>query len=363
MKAVVVRDFNTFSVEEVDLAPPQANEVRVKIVAAGVCHSDLSIINGTIPAQFPILVGHEGAGIVEEIGDGVTNVKPGDHVILSFVPFCQECVFCKKGQPYLCLEANKVNLGRQLDGTSRVTQNGEELGCMNALGCMAEYAVVPSISLVPIDHDIDLKVGALVGCGVTTGVGAALNTADVQPGSTVAVLGCGGVGLSVVQGARIAGAKTIIAIDKSPEKLEMAKGFGATDGILADDDTVPNVKKLTDRLGVDYAFEVIGIPAVMELAYTITRNGGKTIMVGLGNPKERLSFNALTFSLKAKEVCGCMYGSSNPPVDFPRMLSFYKEGKLDLEGMITNTYTIDEAPAAFEALIKGENARGVITFE
>lgn len=362
IKAAVVTELNKLEVLDVELAGPKAGEVLVKMVATGVCHSDLSHINGTIPAMFPFVIGHEGAGTVEEVGEGVTNVAPGDHVVLTFVPHCGECFFCKKGQPFLCKAANVLNTGKQLDGTSRVTMNGSEVQVMNGLGCMAEYCVTPSISLVKIEKDIPLQVGALVGCGVTTGVGAALNTAKVEPGSSVAVLGCGGVGLSVVQGARVAGATMIIAIDKSPEKLEMAKGFGATHGVLADDGTVGAIKGLTGGVGVDYAFEVIGIPQVMELAYVITRNGGTTVMVGLGGSKERISFNAMTFALKSKNVCGCMYGSSDPMVDFPRMLKLYQDGQLDLDGMISKTYSINEANEAFDDLEKGGNARGVIAY-
>jgi len=362
MKAVVVSDTDTFSVEEVELAAPKAGEVKVKMVAAGVCHSDLSVINGTIPAKFPFIIGHEGAGIVDEVGDGVTNVKPGDHVILSFVPFCQDCYFCDNGQPYLCEAANKVNMGCQLDGTTRTTKGGEDVQVMNGLGCMAESVVCPSISVVPIDDDIPMEIGALVGCGVTTGVGAALNAAKVQPGTSVAVIGCGGVGLSTIQGAKVAGAKTIIAIDLSPEKLELAKSFGATHGLIADDDLFGNVKGLTEGRGVDYGFEVIGFSKTMELAYNMTRNGGVTTLVGIGKHKDRMSFSALAFPVKAKKLCGCMYGDSNPPEDFPRMLDLYKKGELELDKMITKTYNIDEAPEAFRALEAGENARGVILF-
>lgn len=363
MKAAIVHEVGQLKIEDVELAPPQANEVKVKMVATGVCHSDLSIINGTIPAQFPFLIGHEGAGIVEEIGEGVTNVQPGDHVVLSFVPNCRECYYCMRGQGYLCEKVAATNFGKQLDGTSRVTLNGDEVGAMSGLGCMAPYIVCPSISVVPISKDISLQAAALVGCAVTTGVGAALNTAEVSPGSSVAVIGCGGVGISVIQGARVAGAERIIAIDLDPGKLEMAKQFGATHTLPADDTTVKGVKKLTEGRGVDYAFEAIGIAKVMELAYTITRSGGTTTMVGVGKPTDRVGFNALTLSLKAKKICGCMYGSANVHVDFPRMLGLYQAGKLDLDGMITKTYSLDEAPQAFDDMESGANARGVIVYE
>ncbi len=363
MKAVVIPDRNTITVQEVELAAPKAGEVKVKMAAVGVCHSDLSVINGTIPAPTPLVVGHEGAGVVEEVGDGVTNVKPGDHVVLSFVPFCKICYFCKRGQPFLCEAAGPLNMARQMDGTSRVTLNGEEIGAMCGLGCMAPYAVVPDISIVPIDKTISLQAAALVGCGVTTGVGAALNTAKVEADSNVAVFGCGGVGISAIQGARVAGAKRIIAIDLDPAKLDMAKKFGATDGLVADDDVVKSIRALTDGKGVDYAFEAIGVGSVMETASAATRAGGTTVLVGIGRRKDSMTLNAFSFPLMAKTVCGCMYGSANPPEDFPRMLALYQEGKLDLDNMITKTYTIDEAVQAFEDLELGKNARGVIVFD
>lgn len=363
MKAVVIPEPNQITVQDVELAPPSTGEVKVRMAAVGVCHSDLSVINGTIPAPYPLVVGHEGAGVVEDVGERVTNVKKGDHVVLSFVPFCRECFFCMRGQPFLCEKAGPLNNARQLDGTSRVSMNGTEVGAMCGLGCMAPFAVVPSISVVPIDASIPMRVAALVGCGVTTGVCAALNTAHVRPGSSVAVFGCGGVGISVIQGARVAGAERIIAVDLSADKLEMAKRFGATHVVDAGGEVIPAIKKLTAGKGVDYAFEAIGIAKVMELACAATRAGGTTVLVGIGKREERVSFSSLSFPLTAKTVCGCMYGSANPPLDFPRMLALYQAGKLDLDNMITKTYSIDQAPQAFDDLEHGRNARGVILFE
>ena len=362
IKAAVVTELDKLEVKEVELSGPQAGEVLVKMAATGVCHSDLSHINGTIPAQFPFIIGHEGAGIVEEVGEGVTKVAPGDHVILSFVPKCGECFFCLNGQPYLCKQANAVNTGRQLDGTSRITLDGQAVQAMNALGCMAEYCVCPDISVVKIEKDVPLTIGALIGCGVTTGVGAALNAAQIKPGSTVAVVGCGGVGLSVIQGAKIAGAGTIIGIDLNEDKLEMAKKFGATDVLVSDDNTVKAVKGLTGGLGADYAFEVIGNAKVMELTYALTRNGGDTIIVGLGRAKDMMSFSALAFPVRAKNLCGCMYGNSDPERDFPRMIELYQNGELNLDAMVSKIYTIDQAVQAFEDLEAGGNARGVIEY-
>jgi S-(hydroxymethyl)glutathione dehydrogenase/alcohol dehydrogenase len=232
-----------------------------------------------------------------------------------------------------------------------------------SLGNMAQEIVCPAMNVVPIPNDIPLSVAALIGCGVTTGVGAAINTAKVSPGSTVAVFGCGGVGLATIQGARIAGASRIFAIDVSSEKLAMAKRFGATDGLVASDTIVKELMTETQGIGVDYAFEVIGKPAVVEAALGATRRGGMTIAVGVGKLSETITLNALGFPLSGKMLTGCMFGSANPQHDFPKLLSLYRAGKLDLEGMVTRTYTLAEAPEAFADLEKGVNARGVIVFD
>jgi S-(hydroxymethyl)glutathione dehydrogenase / alcohol dehydrogenase len=331
------------------------------MAACGVCHSDLSVINGTIPMPLPCVLGHEGAGVVEEVGPGVTHVKAGDHVIMSFVPNCGRCFFCLNGQANLCTALPPG--GMQLDGTSRLRLGDRQLAAMTALGNMAEEVVCPGISVVPIDRDVPLRTAALVGCGVTTGVGAAIKTAKVTPGSTVAVFGCGGVGLSVIQGARLAGADRIIAVDLAPNKLELAARFGATDLVSAGaGDPVAQIRELTHGLGVDYAFEVIGVPKVVQQAYEATRRGGTLTVVGVGKLTEQISFNALLLPLQGKTIKGSMYGDVNPRVDFPKLLDLDRRGKLDLGGLVTQTYAIDQAPQAFADLEAGRNARGVITF-
>ncbi len=358
MKAVVAHELNKISVEDVTLDGPKAQEVRIRMAAVGVCHSDLSVINGTIPQPFPIVLGHEGAGVIEEVGEGVTHVEPGDHVIMSFVPNCGRCFHCVRGEAFLCAVPRG---GKMLDGTARLKLGGTELAAMCSLGNMAEEVVCPSINVVKISKKVPLRAAALVGCGVTTGVGAALNTAKVEPGSTVAVFGCGGVGIATIQGARIAGAARIFAVDLSDEKLELAKQFGATD-LLKADEAQAKIMEATRR-GVDYAFEAIGNAAVVEAAMNVTRRGGTTVAVGVGKFTDNVKVNALAFPLSGKTLCGCMFGSANPAHDFPRLLELYRGGKLDLEGMVTKTYTIDEAQAAFDDLEKGVNARGVISFE
>ena len=361
MKAVVAHELNDFSVVDVDLAAPKPGEVRVKMRATGICHSDLSIINGTIPSPFPTVLGHEGAGVVDAVGEGVTNVAPGDHVVLSFIPQCGECYHCVHDEPYLCTIGKQD--GNLLDGTTRVSRDGKPVSVMSFLGNMAEYAVVPSVCLVAIDKDIDFKAAALVGCGVTTGVGAAIRTAEVKPGSTVAVFGCGGVGLSVIQGARIAGAKQIIAVDLSAEKMEMARTFGATHTVTPGGHAVREIMGMTGGIGVDYAFEVIGLPATIENCIKAARRGGKAVLVGVGRMEDRFSVNSLILPLTSKSIVGCMYGSVNFKTDFQMYLDLYRGGKLDLDGMVSKTYTIDEAPQAFADLESGANARGVILYD
>jgi S-(hydroxymethyl)glutathione dehydrogenase/alcohol dehydrogenase len=360
-KAVVAHALNKLSVETVDIDEPKAGEVLVKIGATGVCHSDLSVLNGTIPMPLPMVLGHEGAGVVVKVGAGVTNVAAGDHVVLSFVPSCGQCFFCERGEHHFCSAG--IPNGMMLDGTARVHLGGKDLATMQFLGCMSEYSVVPSISVVKIDKNLPFEQAALVGCGVMTGVGAAIKTAGVTPGSTVAVFGCGGVGLSVIQGARISGAKTIIGVDLNEDKLSLAKEFGATHTVNASSDPVGPVRAITGGVGVDYSFEVIGIPAVMSQAYASARRGGTVCIVGLGRITESFPLNAMLASVEGKKTIGSFYGNANFRVDMPMLLDLYKAGKLDLDRMITKTYGIDDAAKAFEDLQSGVNARGVIVYE
>ncbi|HKP60969.1 MAG TPA: Zn-dependent alcohol dehydrogenase [Polyangiales bacterium] len=359
MKAVVVNELNKVVVEDVELGAPKAGEVKVRMVAAGVCHSDLSVINGTIPHPLPVVLGHEGAGVVEAVGEGVTNCKPGDHVIMSFVPNCGTCFHCVRGEAFLCRSLPRG--GTMPDGTQRLKRGDKGLAAFCSLGNMAEYTVCPAMSVVAVDKNVPLKVAALIGCGVTTGVGAAINTAEVKPGSNVAVFGCGGVGIAVIQGARIAGANRIFAVDVSEEKLALAKRFGATDGVRAEQ--ADSILAQTGGIGVDYAFEAIGKPSVVEAALKVTRRGGTTVALGVGKLTETISLNGLGFPLSGKRLCGCVFGSANPKYDFPRLLELYASGKLDLEGMVTRTYTIDQAPQAFQDLERGANTRGVIVLD
>ncbi len=364
-KAVVCREWNApVRVEEIRVDPPQRNEVTIKLTACGVCHSDLSATNGTIQFPPPLVLGHEGAGVVVEVGEGVTSLKEGDHVVSSFIYMCGKCRQCVRGRPVLCENAAKA-LFQLPDGTVRTHDaDGNPLNVFGACGVMAEYATIHVDNLVKIDQDTPLDRAALVGCAVMTGVGAVFNTAQLEPGSKAAVFGVGGVGLNAIQGCALAGAETIIAVDTNDAKLQLAREFGATETINPTEvENVPKaIKKLTGG-GVDYAFECVGAGTVVAEAYKSLGRGGTTVVVGVAAPSDKTSFG--TFSMPADERCikGSWLGSARPQHDFPRLLSLYQRGRLKLDELVTRTYTIDEAPEAFEDLQAGRNARGVIIFD
>lgn len=367
-KAVICRELNKpVVVETISVDGPKRGEVTVKIAACGVCHSDLSATNGTIPLPPPLILGHEGAGEVIEVGEGVAGgpggLAVGDHVVTSFIYMCGKCRYCAGGRPVLCVEQGKALLTPP-EGTPRVKdKDGQPLNIFSGCGVMAEYATLSVDNVVKIDPKIPLDRAALVGCAVTTGVGAVFNTARVEPGATVAVFGCGGVGLNAIQGAAIAGAERILAIDTMQSKLDMAKKFGATDTLLSKpgEDPTKEIKKLTGG-GPDYAFECVGSGALAELAYKVIRRGGKAVIVGVARPTDATSFKPMGMVFEEKSIQGSYFGSSVPRIDFPRMLQLYMAGKLKLDELITRRYRIDEAPQAFADLESGKNARGVIVF-
>ncbi len=363
-KAVVCRELNKpVVVEEIQVDPPKRGEVTVKLHACGVCHSDLSATNGTIAMPPPLILGHEAAGEVVEVGEGVTTLAAGDHVVSSFIYMCGKCRFCSGGRPVLCIEQGKA-ITTLPDGSLRTRDaKGAPLSIFSGCGVMAEYATVHVDNLVKIDPKIPYDRAALVGCAVTTGVGAVFNTAKVAPGSTVAVLGCGGVGLNVIQGARIAGAERIVAVDANEAKLEMAKRFGATDVIAAKpgEDASKSIKKLTGG-GADYAFECVGNGELAAVAYRAIRRGGLAVVVGVAKASDSTSIRTMTLPFEEKTLTGSYFGSCVPRIDFPRMLDLYTGGKLMLDELITRRYNVEEAPQAFADLESGRNARGVIVF-
>jgi S-(hydroxymethyl)glutathione dehydrogenase/alcohol dehydrogenase len=361
-RAVICRELNKpVVVEEIRVEPPKRGEVAVKLGACGVCHSDLSATNGTLQMQLPLILGHEAAGEVVEVGEGVSALRAGDHVVSSFIYMCGACRFCAGGRPVLCIEQGKA-ITTLPDGSVRTRDaKGDPLNIFSGCGVMAEYATMHVDNLVKIDPTIPFDRAALVGCAVTTGVGAVFNTARVVPGSSVAVFGCGGVGLNVVQGARIAGADRIIAIDTLENKLALARQFGATDTLLSNEDPVKALKKMTGG-GPDYAFECVGNGELAAVAYRAIRRGGLAVVVGVAKPGDSTAVRTMTLPFEEKTLTGSYFGSCVPRIDFPRMLALYRGGKLKLDELITRRYAIDEAPQAFADLESGKNARGVIVF-
>lgn len=362
--AVVYEHDAPIVIDSLTLDDPKENEVLLRMGASGVCHSDLSVVNGTIFYNPPVALGHEGAGVVERIGANVSYVKPGDHVILSFVTYCESCVMCEMGRVCLC-QGISARKGFLLDDTCRLhNARGLDIPQMSRIATMSELAVVPEQALIKIDPGYPLDRAALVGCGVTTGVGAVLRTANVEPGSTVAVIGAGGVGLNTVQGAVLADAERIIAVDLMENKLAFARQFGATDTVNASEvDPVEAVRELTDGLGVDYAFEAIGSSVTIRQAFDMARAGGTAVAIGLARSGDTVPVPPQTLIWSEKSLIGSYYGSSRPRIDMPEYLRLYDDGKLKLDELITQTYPLDKVNEAFADMEAGKNARGMLLFD
>ncbi|NOZ71771.1 MAG: Zn-dependent alcohol dehydrogenase [Chloroflexi bacterium] len=365
IKAAVLHQIGSpFEIETLDLEEPHAGEVLVKIKAAGVCHSDWYLQTGDTKHPLPVVPGHEGSGIVESVGEGVSRVKPGDHVVLNWAPSCGECYYCLHDRPSLCTTyVGPLWAGTMLDGTTRLSYKGEPVYHFSGVSCFADYVVVPEISCVSVAPDIRLEVGALVGCAVTTGVGAVLNTAQVKPGSSVAVFGTGGVGLNIVMGAKLAGAAQIIAVDKAQAKEKIAREFGATTFLLAGTDTVEAIRDLTEGRGADYVFEAIGIPAVQEQCLAAVRPGGIVVLVGVAPMGSSTNLPGSIITRQEKTVTGSYYGTANTLRDFPLYLDLYQRRLLDLDRLVSKTYTLEQINEAFADMLSGKNARGVILFD
>lgn len=362
--AVFYQPGQPFSVETLELAPPKAGEVLIKVAAAGVCHSDWHLMTGATKHRTPVVPGHEGAGVVQAVGAGVTKCRVGDHVALSWAPACGACFYCLNDRPSLC--ETYVGLiwdGVMMDGTPRLSnQSGQPVYHFSALACFAEYCVVPQECCVPMPKEVPLEIAALIGCAVTTGVGAVLNTAKVKPGASVVVFGAGGVGLSTIMGAKLAGASHIIAVDRAEGKLDIAKQFGATECVLAGPETNAEIKRLTHGRGGDYVFEAIGLPAVQEQGLEITRKGGTLVLVGVSPMGSGTNLPGAIITRQEKTVTGSYYGSANPARDFPLYAEFYRNGQLDLERLVSRTYPLEKINEAYADMLSGEMARGVIVF-
>ncbi len=365
MKAAILYGAKTpLKVEDVDLEAPRRGEVLVRVAAAGVCHSDYHIMTGDLTTPLPAVLGHEGAGVVEAVGEGVTTVEPGDHVVLLFRANCGRCEFCSRGRPALCGATRKMRAsGRFEDGTTRLKRHGAEIRHFAGVSCFAERTVVLEQALVAIRKDVPLEVAALVGCAVMTGVGAVANTARVEPGSSVLVIGAGGVGLSVVMGAHLAGASPILVADVKDSKLEMALDFGATHTIDASHlDVVEATREITGDEGVDYAFEVIGNSATIAQALKAVRRGGTAVAIGLAPQGALVTIDPLDLVFQEKTLRGSFYGSTRPHADMPRLLDLYQAGRLPLQRLVTARYPLERINEAYDAMIAGEVARSVIVF-
>src|SRR5579859_8119975 len=360
MKAAVFHGPNQpLSIEDVEIDKPREREVLVRTVASGVCHSDLHFVDGYYPFPAPAVLGHEAAGIVEAVGSEVTYVKAGDHVICCLSVFCGYCADCMSGHPNRC--TNKAAVQRPKGDTPRLSQKGKMVRQFADLSTYAQNMLVHENALVKITHEIPLDRAALIGCGVTTGVGAVLNTARIEPGSTVAVFGCGGVGLSAIQGARIAGARMIVAVDVHDHKLETAYELGATHTINgAHKDPVKEIRQLTNG-GVEYAFEAIGLKRAAEQCFEAIRAGGTATIIGMIPVGQKIELAGSVF-LREKKIQGSSMGSNHFKVDMPKYVDFYMQGRLKLDEMITRRMPLEDLNEAFRAMKAGEVARQVLVF-
>lgn len=351
------------NVREVELEEPGRGEVLVRMGAAGVCHSDLSVINGDRPRPAPMVLGHEASGFVEAVGPGVSDLAPGDHVVCIFAPGCGSCTPCAEGRPALCTLAAKHHaVGELMTGARRLSIDGKPVNHHVGISSFATYAVMARQSLVKVEADIPAHISALFSCAMLTGAGAVFNTAKVSPGSKVAVLGLGGVGLSAILGAAAAGAGEIIAIDPFESKMEAAMQMGATKTVKADANTVEAVRDLTAG-GVDYAIELAGSVKALETAYDLTGRGGMTVTAGLPHPDARMALNATKLVAEERSVKGSYIGSCVPQRDLPRMFSLHAQGKLPVEKMLTHRMKLSEINVAMDQLADGTAIRQVIDFD
>ncbi len=364
MKAAVCFEPNSrLDVVEVEQEGPRSGEARVKVRGAGICHSDWHIMNGDWPTPLPMVLGHEAAGVVEEVGAGVSGVGPGDHVIFSFRPHCGRCLYCSMGRSILC-DGHTATRGLMLDGTYRVWWKGQGISQMARIGTFSESVVCPAEMLVPIRKEMPWPQAALIGCCVPTGWGAVNRCAQVEAGASVVVIGCGGVGLNVVQGARLAGAGRIIACDLLPNKLEFAREFGATHTVNAQrENVVERVRALTGGRGADYAFDAIGSEKTTLQILEAVRPGGTAVVVGMAPQAVTAPIAPYWMAVQEKVLKGTMYGSVRPNLDFPILVDLYLDGRLKLDPLVSRTYPIDDINEGFAAMRGGQVARGVVVFD
>ncbi len=345
-------------ITEIDLPDPGPGQVRIRLAAAGVCHSDLSLTNGTMRVPVPAVLGHEGAGTVVAVGEGVTHVSPGASVILNWAPSCGTCHACTLGEVWLCANA----LNGAADVYAHRTSDGSDLHPGLNVAAFAEETVVSASCVLPLPEGIPLTDAALLGCAVLTGYGAVHHSAQVREGETVAVFGVGGVGLATLQAARIAGATKIVAVDVSPEKEELARAAGATDYVVASENTAREIRALTGKQGVDVAVECVGRAVTIRTAWESTRRGGRTTVVGIGGKDEQVTFNALELFHWGRTLSGCVYGNSDPAKDLPVLAEHVRAGRLDLGALVTERIALDGISAAFENMVAGKGGRALVVF-
>jgi S-(hydroxymethyl)glutathione dehydrogenase/alcohol dehydrogenase len=367
-KAAILWEVNTpWSVEEIDLDPPGPGEVLVKIAASGMCHSDEHLVTGDLPFGLPIIGGHEGAGIVQDVGEGVSWLTPGDHVVFGFIPSCGRCVSCSTGHQNLCDLGALMGLGRQItDGGSRHHARGQDLGLMCILGTFAHHTVVNEASCIKIDKDVPLDRACLLGCGVVTGWGSAVYAAEVKPGDTVAVVGVGGIGANAIQGAKLAGAKRIIAIDPVEFKREKAMEFGATHTFSSMEEALPGIQELTWGTMANKVIMTMGVGSgeVIGSAMALASKRGRVVVTNIHPALEySASMSLLDLTLMEKQLVGSLFGSGNPRADIPKLIGLYREGQLDLDGLVTNEYDLDGVNDGYDAMRAGTNIRGVMKFD
>jgi len=355
-----------WEVLELELDPPKEHEVLIRYVAAGLCHSDEHLRTGDMPARLPLVGGHEGAGVIEEVGPGVTRVKKGDHVVCSFIPSCGHCRWCSTGQQNLCDLGATILDGCLLDGTYRFHLDGEDVGGMCMLGTFSQYAVISEHSCVAIDDDLPLDRAVLVGCGVPTGWGSAVYSAGVTAGDTVVIYGIGGIGINAVQGARFAGARNVVAVDPLANKREKAEELGATHSAASAEEAQDLVTQLTRGVGADSAIVTVGVVKedVVESAFNAIRKGGSVTVTGLGNMTEKtIHLNGSMLTLFQKRIQGTLFGSANPMYDIRKMLDLYRTGDVKLDELVTQTYRLEDINQGYQDLLDGKNIRGVIVHE
>ncbi|MEP5766435.1 MAG: Zn-dependent alcohol dehydrogenase [Halieaceae bacterium] len=355
-KPLVVRD-------DVEIIEPRAGEVRVRVKYCGLCHSDLGIVDGTMPmAAFPIILGHEAAGVIDCVGAGVEGLAPGDPVVLTPVPPCGRCYYCQRQQHSLCVNGMNIMTNTFQDGSTGLSLDGEVVWRGLGVAALAEYVVAPASGAIKVDPDIPLDVACVIGCALQTGVGAVLNTARVEEGATVLIMGAGGIGISAVQGARLAGASTILVSDPNPARREAALSFGATDTIdPTKSDVIAHCLAITDSIGMDYAFETAGVAALIETGFNAIRNGGKVTCVGAPPLEDSITIpSAVVFAISEKQICGCLLGSCNSLQEIPRLIRLWQAGKLDLDGMVTARRPLAEVNEGFADLAAGKGIRTVL---